>query len=153
MHKIIFLDIDGVLITQKSMMARHKAGIKSTIDTEFSDNIDRESLEAFQTLIKISGAKVVISSAWRIKTTIGQMKRNFRSVGLDFNLIVGYTSTGFNGDRGLQIKDYIEKNQVENFVIIDDGLINGFKNKQVHTDWMYGGFQNSDIQLALDILR
>lgn len=130
--KIIFLDIDGVLVHGKTN----------------GDNYDHEiGYRKFNTtskffinqLIKLSGAKIVITSTWRLKG-IDYLQAVWKAEEMNGE-IIGITPRLFyettpneNGERfkllvprGLEIKDYLNKMKkegvdVEKYIIIDDDV-------------------------------
>lgn len=131
MKKILFLDIDGVLNTHDW---NAEAG---------SGSIHRDKMELVNEIIKTTGTKIVISTAWRYVIHRGEMNLAgfdwlLRSHGLMQNSLVGYTrldtmipaNTEFNGnpktwpmdnERGQQIVDWITINApLAKYVAIDD---------------------------------
>lgn len=115
--KIIFLDIDGVLNNQQCLKKR-----------EF---LSMELIEHLNKIQKATGAKIILSSTWRLGLTddaqvidsglhpyLDQLIQIFRD--LDIPLI-GRTGRSDDYMRGQEILDWLEKHQdVENYVIIDD---------------------------------
>jgi|APGre2960657373_1045057.scaffolds.fasta_scaffold124063_2 hypothetical protein len=110
--KVIFLDVDGVL--------NNVADIRRGVE------LDPEKLQLFADLVRATGAKVVLSSSWRLSTT------SFDEV--EF-ILLGYGVTvadctpplvavGMYGGqlrtRGDEIQRWLDLNQVERFAILDD---------------------------------
>ena len=97
--KVVFLDIDGVL----------------SFDAV---TIDIPSLKRLKRILDETGAKVVLSSAWRIfPDGRDQVKEALKSIGHDM-----LDCTPEDGPtRGAEINQWLREHpEVENFVIIDD---------------------------------
>ena len=61
--KIIFLDIDGVLNTSETFMKRIKNYEKTH---KWTAEIDLDRVSRLKYIINMTGAKVVLSSSWRL---------------------------------------------------------------------------------------
>lgn len=109
MNPLIFLDIDGVLITRRSMQHFQSAKIFDPICVEVLNN-----------LIKAINAKVVLSSTWRILYSIEEMRGIFRQQNV-FADIIDYTPISHDSPRGIEIAKWLKTNQKPvNYCIIDD---------------------------------
>ncbi len=110
MVKIIFLDIDGVLTSLKS--ANQFGNYKTFLPS---------SVEALNHILKVSGAQIVISSAWRIGRTIEELRTIFNDQGIDGSKIIGLTPI-LRDKRGHDIDSWLKTARlpVKSFVIIDD---------------------------------
>ncbi|CAH1232557.1 hypothetical protein PAECIP111891_07042 [Paenibacillus allorhizoplanae] len=110
--KIIFLDIDGVLVTTNSLIPS---------DKYFGNKFDPISVRYLIDILNATDAKIVISSSWREGRTLVQLQSIFKANGID-DCIIGLTPS-FNGEtiRGKEIKAFLDTcRDVECFVIIDD---------------------------------
>lgn len=134
-NKIIFLDIDGVLNSRKSMeFCKEPDPGKKSIQMYMPHPIHLDNL---QNIIWSTGAKVVISSSWRIGCTSVRMWNTlFVALGyVDIDVIGVTPSLNGSGDtRGDEIQAWLDKNKemsmisymsthckpVESFVILDD---------------------------------
>lgn len=134
--KIIFLDIDGVLNSQlfyKGERKRIKKRNKEQDRFDYHQNqIDETSISFLNGLIAETGAKVVISSTWRMGNTIDYLRELFKSKGftgeiIDFTPILNYEGAL----RGNEIYAWINKNSemlcgspsgsdFKDYVIFDD---------------------------------
>lgn len=151
--KIIFLDIDGVL--NSSLYDRQRV--------DENENIDKTRLALIKELVYATGAKIVLSSSWRIHwkknpdecDDIGRkLISDFASAGLeiyDKTPKVGYL------ERSEEIRLWLKDNpDVKSFVIFDD---NGYgwgdlSNNFVQTNYRIGrGLEEKHIQKALEILE
>lgn len=107
-YPVIFLDIDGVLNTFEKVV-------------ELSLPLQRSSVEVLNQLIEKSGAKVVISSSWRLYydlEKIEEILENFGFVGE----IIGKTPVLKGSERGEEIKTWLQVKgaNTQGFVILDD---------------------------------
>lgn len=109
--KIIFLDVDGVLNCQLFYTGRdlkQEGGY-----TE--NNICRERVSWLNDLCKETGAKVVISSTWRMGRAIEELKEIFLEVGATFEII----------DKTPVLRDdaYVRGNEIAKWIKDNDELI------------------------------
>jgi hypothetical protein len=110
-YNIIFLDIDGVMNSNN-----HLVESKAHEYLEF----DPICVESLKKILKETNAKIVISSTWRIKRSLEELKRIFSIYDIS-NYIIGVTPNLWK-ERGHEIQEYIDihKNIIKKFVIIDD---------------------------------
>ena len=114
MIKIVFLDINGVL------------------NTSIDYNLNQKCIDNLAYIIKQTGAKVVITSAWRrdeyaLNSLVQTLNQNDIEV-------LGCTKI-LNQERSLEILAYISGIEEEHkYVILDDLKINHFPNTLVLVD-------------------
>jgi hypothetical protein len=123
--KVIFLDIDGVLVTYG-----YDAAYYNGTDMPFH----RPCVECINILIARTGCKIVISSAWRLTQRLS-LPTIFREEGI-IGEIIGVTPS--LGNRGREIAAWLNAadGRVTSFVIIDDadlGISTLFPNRFVKT--------------------
>jgi hypothetical protein len=107
--RIVFLDIDGVLVTRRSFFVR-----KGNLPTAGAGCV-----EALNHITAATGASIVVSSSWRREMTLDQLRSVLADWGVQAQ-IVDVTSDGLR-NRGAQIEEWIARNGlVESFVILDD---------------------------------
>jgi len=122
--KVVFLDIDGVLndtVTTKDLM---------------NDLPKKDHLDCLKTIIDATGAKIVLSSTWRLLPSArSAVKSALGTVGLEFIDI-----TKELRDRASEIQEWLSRHpDVEQFVILDDEEISGkFPNNLVQTTFYHG---------------
>lgn len=114
--KIIFLDIDGVLNSESSCQAYGGYPWPQKDYDRFQD----VSVKLLQKLVRITGAKVVLSSTWR--ETIDSLELFGDFLGIP---IIDKTRLGPSGEaRGLQIQTWLNnykgEDPIESYIIIDD---------------------------------
>jgi hypothetical protein len=159
--KVIFLDIDGVLNSEKA----YRSGECNYTKWNWEDGTEDHhqsfcswSKELLNKLIKETDAKIVISSTWR-SSGIEFMRKVWELEGMSGEIIGitpnfrgdinGYTIPRgceidyylehdlkfhhINWDKGVQ-QEYIDKSGIENYIIIDDDsdMLYGQRNHFVH---------------------
>lgn len=167
--KVIFLDVDGVLNFEKwyqNVDGRNPGNL-------YGQEGDLDPL-CVNRIIKIcneTGAKVVISSDWRISWYTTQVR--LAKMGLDENYVIDKTPEYiwrnvskhdyFNDDyeetyeysRGAEIDGWLKEHpEVTNYVIIDDRTDFTDKQKEhfVHVDPMWG-LVDKHVELTIKILK
>jgi hypothetical protein len=161
--KIIFLDIDGVLNSEQTCFEYHEATGKPGYGGWFKQEevCTKENvlwgevlLLNLHKIVNATGASIVISSTWRKYFTVDKFKEMFALYGWDNAPIVGKTPVSINRFRGKEIKEWIDLNEVEKFVILDDDT--DFMDDQqpffVNTNGMYG-LSGDDAEKAISILN
>lgn len=138
--KVIFLDIDGVL----NVIPQGHDRWGALFHPHLVDNLKR--------IIDITGAKIVISSTWRMGNDLVGMKEMWRDrglpgevIGVTPNFILKYGTTLC---RGKEIAAYLEKHPyIDNWVIIDDD--SDMEDDQLENFVLTAG--NSDHEDCIDI--
>ena len=103
--KIIFTDIDGVL------------------NPFFKRKWSRTAIDLYNKICKDFDLKPVITSTWRTAHTKEQLQLIFNEQGINIE-IYDYTPHINQADRGLEIKEWLDKNKVDNYIVIDDKTSN-----------------------------
>lgn len=169
--KIIFLDVDGVLNSTRSMIAYHEEHLalsKAGLDIPLSvyHRIDPVAVRLLNRITDVNPeVKYVISSTHRkhIPDPLGngrdmkEMRRYFSLLGLTGE-VIGYTPCSHNGHRGTEINEWLASNStldISHYVIIDDD--SDFTEDQkdyhfVHTDGHWG-FGYEDFRTVLRLLE
>jgi len=159
--RILFLDIDGVLNTSHSSKLPM---ITSPDIYKYSPlmklhQFDKDCVTCLNKIVKATGAKVVISSSWRLffpmedgygyKVLLDYIK----SQGIEAD-IIGYTPEINKAPRGLEIQKWLEEhNDIQSFVILDD--INDMmhlSSRLVQTAWKHGLIEKKHFEKAINIL-
>lgn len=155
MMKIIFLDCDGVLNSIQWEVARKDMPPGSVVD----DAIDPRALNRIVNVCEITGAKIVLSSDWRINWPFARTR--LERAGIPEGLIIGRTPVlnvvpGLHHySRGEEIQAWLDgHDDVYDDIIIDDRedfLPNQKRLHLVQTDnWV--GFSEKDKKLAIEML-
>ena len=113
--KIIFLDVDGVL---------NHSECREWTDT--AEVLDPEIVERVKDICAKTGAKIVISSVWRLGDSFNLLKKTFGNliVGRTPDLVLGRLSSPAHG-RWMEICRWLLVNRlggahIEEIVVIDD---------------------------------
>lgn len=107
--KVIFLDVDGVLNS-----AQDGYSIRLRTDSH---------LKLLQRIVKKTGAKIVLSSSWRIGFTPASrnLLARFKEYGLELMDCTPELPASCRGDEIRQwLTDNVYNYDIENFVILDD---------------------------------
>ena len=159
--KVIFLDFDGVLNSAEYMLF-NKEEWNSGDDAGM---IDPDSVALVNQIIEKTGAKVVISSSWRLGHTIDELKTILKRKGF-IGEVIGMTPPTFllNPDdeenkqfseRGHEIQKWLrtQKETIESFVILDDesDMVH-LKPRLVQTTWR-SGINETHIEAAIKMLE
>ena len=140
--KVIFLDIDGVIINRASCKKRY-------------DSADPGCVKILNGLIAKTGAKLVLSSCWRSGRTVKEIQDLLNNWGVQGE-VIGKTDElpGMKVQRGDEIGKWLREHpeEVESFVIIDDDADMGqLLPRLVHTRFDPGITPN-DAEMAVKVL-
>lgn len=151
MLKLIFLDVDGVL--------------NNTIDSDRHYYNERgyfyspNCVKVFNKVIEATGAKIVVSSTWRLGRTVEELKELFAWMGVKGE-VIDKTGRNSSGIRGVEIlewmreRDDIHSWNFKNYIIIDDDsdMLLWQKDNFVHTKGTIG-ITEQDVEKAIRILN
>ena len=113
--KLLFLDIDGVLTSDETISRK-----------EFLYTFSASCVWALNRILRDNKVKIILTSSWRTVFDAEKQNQIFRENGI-IQLPGGQTNDFGYENRSLEIQDYLSKRKVENYVILDDMKINGFK--------------------------
>ena len=156
--KVIFLDIDGVLNYTNWYISEKYQELQWNEDNEI--DVDPLCSERINNICKKTGAKIVITSDWRISwySTTMRLERG----GINPEYIIDKTPEHlwntppmFDRSRGSEIEHWLMLHpNCDGYVIIDDRT--DFKENQlnnfIHINPMYG-ISNDDMEKAIAILN
>jgi len=114
--KIVFLDIHGVLLTE-----RHRVPDESAL---WGRELDPAAVANLRRILEDTGARIIITSSFRQGRTLSDLQRAFVKSGLA-PFVIGLTPVLRDGTRAAEIQTYIDDvkdspSVVEEFVIVDD---------------------------------
>jgi hypothetical protein len=120
--KIIFLDIDGVLVTRNSIKYQY-----INFPDETSIRFSKKAVKNLNKLIRLTGAKIVISSTWRLFHSLEELQKIFVKQSIKGEIIsttsIERAPVEEDIPRGQKIADWLEQNHdVKQYVIIDDDV-------------------------------
>lgn len=164
--KLIFLDFDGVLNNQIWYVATRGKRADPETGKRILDDIDPLCVERLNTLVKNTGAKVVVSSTWRLNRSIKELQEVLDRNGFQGE-VIGKTEDlrTYDGGsyilRGNEILKWLEQHDAKsfnsdhiNYVILDDDsdMLLWQKDNFVQTD-AYCGLTPNDVWRATKILN
>lgn len=117
---VIFLDIDGVLVTARAMCEARELG-RIDSSSKINESFDRDAVDVFNKLVYKTGAKIVISSSWRIHETVKSMQSILDTNGVKCE-VIGLTDIDPDDIRGLEIWKWLldHKGEWTDYLVIDD---------------------------------
>jgi hypothetical protein len=132
--KIIFLDIDGVLATHKQyMMNRKKFQDKNEIAKELNIPypFDPKCVKIFNEILENTGAEIILSSDWRFHWDLKKLDRIFKfnkviKSPIDVTVSEDVSMSYLEKNRAYQIGEYVQRNEITEYVVIDDLNVSGF---------------------------
>jgi len=122
--RIIFLDIDGVLVVGDDPACFKDMAL---IDGEHLHHFHRSCVDALNHITDTTGAKLVMSSTWRGSHNFEVLKKHLIAEGVTGELIdktpILRDREAFSVDRGIEIQCWLSRHDhedIESFVILDD---------------------------------
>lgn len=152
--KVLFLDIDGVMIGKESTVRRPNGG-KGISDTK---------LKMLKQIVDRTGAEIVLISSWKKGWNEDETKitdidvlyllDRFKKYKLT---ILDKTNEGFWFHRGLGIHNWLcTHNDVTNWVVLDDEMFDysqyGIMEKLLQIEANEGGLQERYVERVISIL-
>lgn len=141
--KLIFLDIDGVLINRAACMEGFGA-------------VHPPAVDELNKLIEDTDAAIVVSSCWRVGRTVPDLRELLGKWGVRAR-VIDKTPYMPDADRGTEIQAWLTEYQkhrwVDAFVILDDDQDMGaLLPRLVHTDFETG-LTAADCAKAKELLK
>lgn len=174
---IVFLDIDGVVATHRSLFSFlsdfYGVDYRNEDCTLIDDAIAKHkhleypwvsmshwpfcktSIKNLHRLQREEKVKFVISSTWRLGKSIEDLRDLFGLKGLSIS-IIDKTSEKHDMKRGEQIALWLSENKVKKYIIIDDecqyDIIQTHPNNCIETNF-YTGFDDEKYDEAVKLLK
>lgn len=143
--KVLFLDIDGVLNSEQSAHMHHNPSNFATFTAPpvkhvFASEFCPIAVANLHRLLNDDpNLQVVISSSWRLGNTMEEFEAIFKYLGLPVDRLIGMTPHLFNKQRGEEILQYVNENNVYNYVIFDDDNdMDVVRDRFIHIDYKLG---------------
>lgn len=118
--KILFLDIDGVLNHHDWWRRREELPDDSSAFDRYLHDLDPVAVGYLNEIIEATKAKVVISSTWRMHSSLSDLRGLLKKAGFVGDLID--KTPRIPAHRGREIQLWLDEAilNVESFVILDD---------------------------------
>ena len=148
--KVIFLDFDGVLNSEKYIKASNKYGVV----------IDPSRMVLLKKIVDNTNAEIVLSTSWREHWD--KNTANCNQTGIEINEIFGEygleifdKTPKLNLKREDEIKAWLFENKVENFVVLDDAFLSSdfLEGHFIKTSNYFEGLDETDVEKAIEILN
>lgn len=156
--KVIFLDHDGVICLADQWGGRYKKkGFDSNPETPLDirmDNFDRKAVKVLNSIIEKTGCEIVISSDWKMRGTLDQMREMYITRGIkppiDYtpdlkdctvhgNNFIWSKDWDLEQIRSIEIKQYLHDHpNITHWVSIDD--LDMGKNGESWKNWGLDNF-------------
>ena len=148
--KILFLDFDGVLNSQKFIRSCNECGAV----------IDPSKMVLLKTLIAETKAKIVLSTSWREHwdknpDLCDEIGLKINKVFNEHNLEIYDKTPRLNLLREEEIKAWLDEcSDVKEYVVLDDALLSAdfLMGHFVKTSDYFGGLDENDVKKAIEIL-
>lgn len=139
--KVIFLDIDGVLNSKKTL------GV-------YGEHLSSEMVRRLNKIVKLTDADVVVSSSWRILYELPILQAMMFNQGMTWAHKIVDRTKDFTSCRGAEIQDYLDTHdKYDVYCILDDetDMLDEQKPFFIRTDWNVG-LSEDDVSSAIRIL-
>jgi len=143
-QKYLFLDIDGVMNSFDDYNMTGEEFMKNKNDISFV--ISKKQIDLLNEIIEKYNPKIVLSSYWRTRYPIEKINKIFKDNGFKGAVIAKTDEKGEeHRDRWNQIKRFIDKNNVENYIILDDDSLGNEAENHIKTN-PYIGIEKKHIE-------
>jgi hypothetical protein len=149
--KVIFLDIDGVLITFNNTF---NGSVDTSSEQDDRNIFDEAAVANLNRLLDETGARLVVTSSLRLRNSIQQIVLILEAGGVMNPPVIGVTpfvidNKNNNGQRGKEILMWLSENSfVDDYIVIDDcdpdELSDIPSERIIHTNY-HDGFGNDDV--------
>jgi hypothetical protein len=162
--KIIFLDFDGVLNSLEWWKSPERASmIGHELHGNSLRNIDPACVERLQRIVDATGARIVVSSAWRWSGKryrnggVTHLRRYLAVRGLrnSQRIVIGCTPCLPHAIRGIEIRAWLDRRpDIERFAVIDDERHDmEHWPELVKTNWECGGLLDCHVVAVVKMLN
>ncbi|MBQ8453187.1 MAG: hypothetical protein IJ539_05345 [Prevotella sp.] len=128
MKKVLFLDFDGVMVTDRHLM--HLTDTRSPLRDEYGAKFDPVCVECLKLIIDSTDAYIVVTSTWKMERGLSGIQKMWQARHL-LGKVIGVTPDIDPIHRGNEIDAWLEKWGEEcQYAIIDDCPILDFFNEE-----------------------
>lgn len=150
--KVIFLDFDGVL---------NNARYRNSVPDYYSNFIDESRMPFLKQIVEETGAVIVLTTTWRMywdENTVrtSEYTQKINSIFTKYGLTIYSKTDTFDENRNFEISLWLCRNEVENYVILDDVDFRWCNENRKHfikTDDDNKGLDEQTTNLAIRILN
>lgn len=150
--KVIFLDFDGVL---------NSAEYRNSVSDYYNNFIDESRMPFLQQIVEETGAVIVLTTTWRMywdecDVGVSEDTQKTNNIFAKFGLKIYSKTDTFDKKRNFEISLWLCKNEVENYVILDDIDFHWSEENRKHfvkTDDDNRGIDEQTTNLAIRILN
>lgn len=145
--KVIFLDFDGVLNSNKYF-------INSTENQPFF--LEDEKMELLKNIINETNAKIVLSTSWREIWGIDlEISKKLKEYFDSYNIDIFDVTPCINYNRVDEINFWIKQHKIRSFVILDDitGPWYNLESNVIVTNIDFQGLTEEHVKKAINILN
>ena len=136
-QKYLFLDIDGVMNSFDDYNMTGEEFLKKINDISFV--ISKKQIDLLNEIVEKYNPKIVLSSYWRTRYPIQKINKIFKDNGFKGAVIAKTDEKGEeHEDRWKQIKRFIDKNNIESYIILDDDSLGNEAKNHIKTDSYIG---------------
>lgn len=148
---LVFLDVDGVLNSKKSLIEAYQKEKNPYSKANYP--FDHECLKLFYHFVTQTSSKIVLSSCWReYEENIKKLFEVLKEYNLDHELIAFTPDLGPSIPREIEIMTFLDQfGWNHNIVILDDESMNQLKPYAIKTSREIG-LTKEDINKATQIL-
>lgn len=158
--KVLFLDVDGVLVHSGTIGLGRASGEPSSSSFYHAAQVDPACAARLKRIIDATGAKIVLISVWRrFQPQRTGLERALYKLGYESGRAVRALFAGSTPHLGEQRQEEIETwlaehPEVTRYVILDDGVIDG-GHPQVdpRPSWHHGGLLDEHADEAIRMLN
>lgn len=154
MDKFCILDFDGVINSSKFINDYLEFFKQPTEKTYYiTEHLDPLAISRVNTIIQKTGAKVILSTAWRKAFNLDRLRQILEHRGF-VGEIIGETPI-LNTDRFLEIQSWLDSNNInpEDIVIIDDMPDMAHLNNRFVKTSFDSGILDEHVQAAIKLLN
>ncbi len=138
--KVIFLDIEGVLVLDKSNEPHE----------DYAHPFDKECVAILNELLDETGAEIVITSSWKKMLDLKRLTFIFNWNGVTCS---PHDITFDFNNREKEITDYVQRMKINDFVILDDMDLTVFPKNFVKCNSTLGLKESDKKEQALNALK
>ncbi|WP_275372587.1 HAD domain-containing protein [Clostridium tertium] len=154
--KLIFLDIDGVLNTERFCKIQVKQKLADFYTARF--NFDPICMKNLKKLVDITNAYIIISSSWRINEDSEDYMHLIANMKLYkiYDRVISSTPIINGGTRADEILSWLQGTEgISSYVIIDDeaSAVNDSNSGRLALCSEYNGFTSDIMEKAVNILN